>query len=165
MRITQISESTEKLLNELLTMSFQGNSVADNVAYWLDFNQYVRAQDIFHHKYAHKFPEFADQISDLMTKIGVRPYRGALTENSDDYDTHAQAFQAIRDFMEKYRLKAIQVIEEAEMNGEVEVKIAIEEFLSQLIVYYKQVNIWEEKAIEITDNSRFDRYFDMNTII
>ena len=80
-----LNKETEEALNVLLQATFQMNSHADNCAYWLASNSFINTSNIFHEKYAHKFPQLADTISDFMIKMGMKPIRKALEDNDYDY--------------------------------------------------------------------------------
>ena len=70
-----ISQSTYDKLNDLLQKCFQMNSFCDNLAYNMSMLNMVNTEPIFHEKFAHKFPEFADIISNMMVALGARPVR------------------------------------------------------------------------------------------
>ena len=69
----KISEATYNQLNELLMLSFDCNARADNLAYNIDYSRYPNINEIYHHGFAHKFPQLADIISDLMIQLNARP--------------------------------------------------------------------------------------------
>lgn len=153
-------------LNELLSSCFDMNGHSDNVAYWLRFNNYVEATNEFHEKYAHKFPVFADQITEFMAKIKSRPVRMAFPEHVNDYPGTEEAFADVNDHMLKFIDKIEDCIELAEMNGEGKVKIFLENFLMEILNYAEQTNVWAEKAKLIgNDPVKFDKYFDDFTFI
>lgn len=140
------------------------NSHADNCAYWLDVNNYVKAQDLFHHKYAHIFPEWADLFSELMTSLGGRPVRGPLTANTEEYENQLAMFEDVATHLIQFREICYGVADEAEMHNDREVIDAIDSFLRDNVKYFKQVSIWQDKAGKLSPQT-FDRYFDGFTII
>ena len=82
-------ENVRDSLNGLLTLFFQSNSACDNMAYALDCELDCHsASDIFHKKFAHLFPgdKMADKLSEIMVNEGVRPIRGALSQDSSNYE-------------------------------------------------------------------------------
>ena len=160
-----LHKETEKALNELLGLTFQGNSHADNCAYYLDVNTFVQTQEIFHEKYAHQFPVWADSISNLMVQLGGRPVRLALEANTDDYVSHIKLFEDVRDFLTNYREKIYEVIEIADMNNDREVVSFLDDYLLNISKYIKQSVIWVKKAQKITNAEDFDDEFEDFVIV
>lgn len=156
----------EKSLNILLQATFQMNSHADNCAYWLLFNNFGNAGEIFHKKYAHKFPEWADLISDLMIKLGYKPERLSLEENNYNYSDYVELFEDVEAELEHYREIICRTIEIANTHNLRELVGFLDDFLLELVDYKKQVKTWLIKA-ETTFNSSlgFDVYFESFTFI
>lgn len=89
-------ENVKETLNNLLTLFFQANSASDNMAYALDCELDCHsASNIFHKKFAHLFPgdNLADKLSEIMVNEGVRPIRGALSQDSVDYENIVVLFE------------------------------------------------------------------------
>ena len=162
----KIFREIEDSLNSLLQATFQMNSHADNCAYWLASNNFVNSAVIFHEKYAHKFPEFADMISDFMIKLGARPIRKTLEENDYEYSDYIELFEDVETEILHYRELIYQIIDTIEKKNMREVVNFLDEYLLTLVDYLNQVNIWEVKANDIGDNySVFDKYFESFTTI
>ena len=160
-----LHKETEKALNELLGLTFQGNSHADNCAYYLDANAFVQTQGIFHEKYAHQFPVWADNISNLIVQLGGRPVRLALEADINDYESHADLFMEVCQFLLDYREKIYEVIEIADMNNDREVVSFLDDYLLGISKYIKQTEIWMTKAKKITNAEDFDDEFEDFMII
>lgn len=142
-----MSEETMNGLNELIRKTFQMNSFCDNIAYDLDYYVYSLTSDIIHHSIAHKFPEFADNLSELMIKLNARPIRKALIADERDYNGNLKLiFEDMSLKFEEYRQAIIQVIQLAEYNDDFEVKIALEDFSLSFIPYRKQIDIWKTES-------------------
>lgn len=143
-----MTENTRTKIIELVTASFQMNSFCDNIAYNLDEADFMCISEVFHLRFAHKFPEFADILTDLMNKLDARAVRGSLNENTEDYDGNVVAmFADVVKECENYRNLIISAIEIADINGDYEVKIALEDFLvSTFASYYKQSRVWDKYA-------------------
>lgn len=164
MRLLQ--NETEKALNELLALTFQGNSQADNCAYNLASLTMLQSEKIFHEKYAHIFPEWADLISECMLTLGGIPVRKGLQENIHKYTDIALIFTSIHDFLLSYRNKIYEIIEIADMNNDREVVIFLDDLLTIILPYLKQTNIWLTKANKMKDNTeKFDDEFEDFTFI
>lgn len=142
-----MSKETAEALNSLLQSSFDANAIVDNCAYSLAYNDYNNIEPIVHKAFAHKFPEFADIISDLMIRSNARPVRLGLADHLENYgDDLVGLFKVINDMCEKYRNTIISCIEVADMNSDYEAKIQLEEFLVQVEPYRKQSEVWYKLA-------------------
>lgn len=162
----KLIKEVEEFLNSLLQATFQMNSHADNCAYWLASNNFVNTSKVFHERYAHKFPELADAISDFMIKLGMKPIRKALEENDYDYSDYIELFEDVETELVHYREIIYKTIDTIEKQNMREIVSFLDEYLLKLIDYINQVVIWENKANDIGDNySRFDKYFESFTII
>ena len=160
-----ISQSTYEKLNDFLQKCFQMNSYCDNLAYNMSMLCMLNVEPIFHEKFAHAFPGFADIISEMMVKLDARPIRKALTENIDDYDNFKLIFADLKEAVDNYREDIIGVIESADINGDFEVQITMENFLSDFMKYLNQVNIWYKKSKEYSQIEDFNQDFASFTFI
>lgn len=142
----KITEATYDQLNELLRLSFDCNAQADNFAYNIDYARYPNIADIYHHSYAHKFPELADVISELMIKLNARPIRKPVNGYSADYRSLLDLFIDNDAMVESYRQEIRKTIDVAEINEDYEVKIEMENFLINFLPYVKQADVWRNKA-------------------
>ena len=160
-----ISQSTYEKLNDFLQKCFQMNSYCDNLAYNMSTLCMLNVEPIFHEKFAHAFPGFADIISEMMVKLDARPIRKALAENIDDYDNFKLIFADLKEAIDNYREDIIGVIESADINGDFEVQITMENFLSDFMKYLNQVNIWYKKSKEYSQIEDFNQDFASITFI
>lgn len=156
----------EEMLNSLLQATFQMNAHSDNCAYWLSFNNFTNAGEIFHKKYAHKFPEWADLISDLMIKLGFQPVRKSLEENDYDYTDYVELFEDVEAELEHYKEIIYRTIDTANTHNIRELVSFLDGFLIELVEYKNQTKIWFKKAEENLQNSlKFDCCFESFTFI
>ena len=81
-----MSEETRDQLNELVRLSFDANSVVDNFAYNLAYYDYPNIEGIVHELFAHKFPEFADILTNMMIELDARPLRKGINTHDKDYN-------------------------------------------------------------------------------
>lgn len=160
-----IQAETEKVLNELLGLTFQGNSFADNCAYNLSRMVLPTTEKIFHEKYAHQFPVWADMIGECMVALGANPIRKELQANVQQYASHTEVFKAVEEELIKYREKIYEVIEIADMHNDREVINCLDDLLTILVPYFHQVHIWATKADRIDKIDTFDDQFEDFTII
>ena len=157
-----MSEETRLQLNELVRVSFEANAVVDNFAYNLAYYDYPNIEKVVHESFAHKFPEFADIISDMMIELDARPVRLGIGMHDKDYEGDlTEIFKDNLGMCEQYRLAIIQGIEVAELNEDYEVKIKLEEFLTMFNNYRKQASVWHKFAIRYEgDYKSFDVHFE-----
>jgi bacterioferritin (cytochrome b1) len=163
MRLIHIE--TEKALNELLRATFQSNSHADNCAYNLAFLVMPKAEKIYHETYAHKFPEWADMISDCVISLGGVPVRQALEANIERYENIEDIFEETQDNLLVYRDKIYEAIETADIHNNREVVCFLDDLLKILTPYLKQVDIWATKAKRVNRLDKFDEDFGDFTFI
>lgn len=164
-----ISEATKDALNELVRMTFQMNGYADNTAYSLDIDfNCPKAEPIYHHKYAHIFGVWADEISTKMSHLGARPIRRALDSSEKIYNNLYDLFKDNCNKMMEYRQCVLNTRKIAVENNDTEIVIFLETFWDSKSTFVKQVYIWMNKAKEYVDKfdiESFDRDFDDFTII
>lgn len=161
-----ISEATYEALNDFLGLCFQMNSYCDNIAYNLGYKKMVVTEPIFHEKFAHVFPALADVISELMLNMEARPIRKALEADTYEYENNESMFSDLKTNIDKYRQEILRVIEIADFNNDFEIKIDMEEFLSNFKKYLDQVNTWNLKAMLYgEDVKKFDKDFPAFTTI
>lgn len=157
-----LHQETAEALNELLTLTFQENSFADNCAYNLSVMfMMVQVEEIFHEHYAHVFPKWADKISHCLISLGGFPHRGALTINDKVYGDLVDMFEEIQNKLMDYRNKIYEVIEIAELHNDREVVSFLDELLKELLPYVRQTFIWTTKANKFgQDLEGFDEDFE-----
>ena len=157
----KISETTYNQLNELLKKSFECNAIADNLAYNIGYLRYPNIEDIYHHSFAHAFPQFADEISPLMIELNARPVRLGFGDYKTEYLSLYDLFQDNDRMMSDYRNEIKKTIETADLNGDDEIKIAMEELLLKILPYVKQCDVWAAKAKQYEkDPWQFDVHFE-----
>lgn len=160
-----ISQATYGALNKFLQKCFQANSFCDNLTYNMSALNMINSEPLFHEKFAHVFPGFADVVSEVMLKLDARPIRKALEENSDEYNDFKEIFNDLKEYIDQYRLDIMGVIESADINGDIEIKITMEKFLCEFVSYLNQVNIWYKKSKEYDHIEDFDQDFASFTFI
>jgi hypothetical protein len=151
-------ELTYSALNDLLGASFDMNAQADNFAYNLSKMQYNKMSDIVHHSYAHAFPvEFADAISDEMLLLDVRPIRKPGAGFDEEYTDINKIFEDNVGMIMKYQKQVLDTIDIAEYNGDVSVKIFLEDFLvhtvdkfaAQALEWYKSAQRYDPIQLNV----------------
>jgi hypothetical protein len=161
-----ISKESATSIIELLTKCFQLNSHADNIAYFLSSRDLIKVEEIYHSKWAHYFPQLADEISNRLIAWGIKPMRGALDGNIEDYDNIEVAFSDSEMAFLSF-IKAIEnSIEVADMSNSPKSRIFLENLLDVLTPFVHQARIWTNKAHDlVNDENRFNNCFEEFTII
>ena len=129
-------------MNILLAKCFNANAVIDNLAYNLDYHYFNEIAKIVHLKVAHVMPELADKISDKMLELSSRPVRKVIGGYEEDYQDLNEIFKVLDQTLEDIRLFAKDLIGDADMNDDDEVRIFAENFLDILSPYIKQAEEW-----------------------
>ena len=160
-------ENVRDSLNGLLTLFFQSNSACDNMAYALDCELDCHsASDIFHKKFAHLFP---DKLSEIMVNEGVRPIRGALSQDSSNYENIVVLFEDAYNTMNNVKQGLLNTIEFLDYNKDCKVfVIELEEMARYASVLLHQCDIWRSKAkdyYEAGKTYKFDIDFEEFTFI
>ena len=154
-------------MNNHIQKSFDCNAQADNFAYNIDYTLYPNIADLYHHAFAHKFPMLADVISDLMIRLNARPIRKPVNGYNSEYRSLYDLFVDNDRMMEDYRQEVRKTIDIADLNDDYEIRIAMENFLVDLLPYVKQADIWRTKAEQYKEQPyQFDVHFkELTTLI
>lgn len=150
-----VSQETVDKVNGLMAKSFDFNAFADNVAYNLGFYDYRNIESIYHEKWAHIFPDLADVLSSLLLSLDARPVRMPIGSYTKDYKGNiVEMFDDNLRAAEEFRAEIIQTLDVAELNDDVEVKLALEDFLVNFVPYRKQAEVWARYAHRYEGNER-----------
>jgi len=159
----KVSNVTIDKMQILLKEFFNANAKSDNIAYWLGYNYYNNIEKIYHQKWAHAFPgdQFADGLSNMMLKLGIRPVRLALENHTKDFNNLIEVFDENKNIIEVLVNEIHELIELAELNGDVEVKLYAEELALIILDYEKQAEEWAyiAKVVSPSDmNIHIEKY-------
>lgn len=159
----EVSEVTVSKLQNLLKAFFEANAKSDNIAYWLGYNYYNEIEKVYHQSWAHAFPSdtFADGLSGFMLKIGIRPVRIGFGTYDQDFNDLVEVFTYNKEIAAELVADIHGLIDVAEMNEDIEVKIYAENLALVILDYYKQAEEWEHvaKTVSATDmNLHIERY-------
>lgn len=144
----RVSDATISKLQNLLKDFFDANAKSDNIAYWLGYNYYNNIEALYHQSWAHVFPSdtFADGLSNFMLKLGIRPVRLGIETHDKDYNSLADAMEDNKNLAE-YLLGAMRdLVDIAEANDDVEVKLYGENLILTMVDYVKQAEEWDTVA-------------------
>ena len=145
----RMSAKTYNEMNLLAGKCFNANAIVDNLAYCLDYHYYNEIAKVVHLRVAHVLPEFADLITDKMLELSARPIRTDINGYGEDYATLPEIFRVLKETMIEILEDARKLIETADLNGDDEVRIFCEEFLTKISLYVKQAEEWENAAKSI----------------
>lgn len=151
----RMSEESYDRLNALTAMCFNANAVFDNLAYNLDYHYYANISKVVHLHVAHVMPEWADLITEEMIQLSARPVRRAIGGYDTDYQDLKEIFTVMLDTLSELRQATRNLIDAADMDGDDEVRIFGEEFLTILKPYLKQAEEWINAA-EVLDAKDFN---------
>lgn len=156
-----ISQETYDKLNGLVGHYFAMNAFSDNIAYNLGAYDFKNIEAIYHEQMAHWYTKEVDEVTDMMLSLDARPVRKPIPGFEKDYggnlvDIFDDNLKAVNEF----RDDILATLEMAELNGDVEAKLALEDFLEDFIPYRKQSEIWARYAHMYEGNEKsFEQRF------
>lgn len=142
----RMSEESYIKMNELVAKCFDANAVIDNLAYSLDFHYFNEIAKVVHLRVAHIMPEWADLVSDKMLELSVRPVRLDIKGYAEDYENLQKVFSVLHATINGILEDTRKLIGVADLNGDDEVRIFCEEFLTKVSIFVKQAEEWENAA-------------------
>lgn len=149
-----ITQETELALNHLLQNLFLGNAIIDNMYYNLKNMYYDNLADAIHKSVAHKLPDLADDVTDMMFKLGAKPIRLGLSDCVEEYNDALSIFKQLVEYFSKLREGIKSTIEVADYKDDTEVCIWLEEFLEEdILPLFKQSIEWLEVCEKVDINS------------
>ncbi len=160
----KVSEVSYKQLNNLVTLCFDANAVFDNLSYNLDYHYYIKIAHVLHLSIAHVMPEWADEISDKMLELGLRPTREEIKAHIEEYEDVKGIFEVAYNTFLSLRASCCELISTADLNYDDEVRIFGEGFLEKISPFIKQIEEWihalgkmdaNELNIHINDYTNF----------
>lgn len=146
----RMSEESYIKMNELVAKCFDANAVIDNLAYSLDFHYFNEIAKVVHLRVAHIMPEWADLVSDKMLELSVRPVRLNIKGYAEDYENLQKVFSVLHATINGILEDTRKLIGVADLNGDDEVRIFCEEFLTKVSIFVKQAEEWEN-ATKVLD--------------
>lgn len=154
-----MSEESYNKLIALTAMCFDANAVFDNMAYSLDYHYLKNIGRVVHLGVAHVMPEWADMITDQMLLLSARPVRLPIGGYNVDYDSVAALFIDMGKTLNNIRNAARQLVESADLDGDDEVRIFAEDFITIITPYIQQAQEWEHAAEALSSPQELDIHF------
>jgi len=142
----RMSRESYESLNALTAMCFDANAVFDNLAYVLDYHYFSNISKVVHLHVAHVMPQWADLITDKMIELSARPVRKPIGGYDKDYQDLGEIFTTMLDKLMELRTETRNLVESADIDGDDEVRIFAEEFLTIISPYIKQAEEWGNAA-------------------
>lgn len=150
-----VSQETTQKLNELVERYFSMNGFSDNLAYNFAHYDYRNIEKIYHAAWAHWFTNEVDSVTDMMLSLDARPVRLPVAGYDKDYKGNlVEMFDDNLRAAEEFREAIVQTLDVAELNDDVEVKLALEDFLMNFVPYRKQAEVWARYAHRYEGNER-----------
>ena len=142
-----ISENTKKALFKISKKCFQMNRMWDrNVSVLsVDFAM-VKASNILHLRFAHKFPLLADKVSEILDAFNEKVDYLVTDADVSNYSTIMELFQNALDEMMSLNSMVKEGIKLAEEADDLNVKVMLEQFMLSLTPYINQSIILRDKA-------------------
>lgn len=162
-----VSQETVDRVNALIAKCFDFNSFSDNIAYNLAAADYNRTESLYHEAWAHHMSFIADDLSTMLLQLDARPVRLPIGSYTKDYKGNlVEMFDDNLRAAEEFRAEIIQTLDVAELNDDVEVKLALEDFLEDFVPYRKQAEVWARYAHRYEGNERSfeQRFANLTTI-
>lgn len=155
----ELDKEIQEMLNRFLQELFSGNARIDNLYYNLQYKGYNNLADAIHEPVAHVMGEWADEVSDLMDRLGYRPVRYAI---SFDYDKEYNVKQVFADLLEYFNhlhTIVIKMIDKVDGDSDYkEISIFLDDFLmNKILPFRKQAQEWKLLSEKLEEEM-----FDMN---
>lgn len=148
-----MTEDTREMLNRLLQLLFDGNARIDNFVYNLSYHHKNNLAEAMHKPVAHELPVWADMISDKMDELNARQVRYGLSDHTEELNT-VEVFEGLYNYFNSLRINVNKAIEEADDNGDAEVRIFLEDFLNNKVTrFYKQAEEWLDAAKRLNEDT------------
>ena len=112
-------------------------------------------------------PEIADTLSNAMLSLDARPVRLPVAGFDKDYGGNlVEMFDDNYRETENFRNDIVRTLEVAELNDDVEMKLALEDFLTDFVPYRKQAEVWATYAHRYEGNEKsLEQRFERLTFI
>ena len=129
-----LSEETVNTLNNLLRDFFKANSTVDNLSYSLQSQKMYNTANLIHHKFAHRYPEIADEISGVMDALGARALRVGFDGDTESYEDVVEILKTNVSVLEHLRNTVLSVLEvlDYDINNK-EVCLVLEDVAKELL--------------------------------
>lgn len=155
-----MTEQTRDQLNHLIQELFASNAKVDNMVYNLQTLGYSKLAAAIHEPVAHQFGIWADAITDTMIELEARPVRYGLSDQINEYTSVKEIFEDLEHHFNNLRNIVVAILENVELTGDVEIKIMLENLLTnQIQKFRKQANEWN-KACSILDSNEFNYHIE-----
>jgi len=152
-----ISEQTNAKLDELVTMFFAGNRLADRGMSQLDVKFCMnKTASILHTKVAHLFPSLADVVSDYQASRNNKTIYGLTPRDETEYASPMEFFERLAEFMVEVESFIFECYETAKEDEDFMTKSFLESFILQMLPLTKQCLLLVDKCGLYDDMMLFD---------
>lgn len=152
-----ISEELNSKINFLVGRCFEFNRLLDRQMSLLDTKFCMpKTSSILHAKIAHKFPFYADVLSDYQSARNNLTVYPQTPIGANDYNKPLDIFEAMLGFMEEFENDVYIVCESADNESDYMTKVFLDSFMLSLIPMTKQILLLVDKCEAYSDMQLFD---------
>lgn len=142
-----ISEELNNKLNQIVTMCFLGNRIADRGVSVLEVKFCMnKTGNILHSKLAHLFPVLGDFISDYQNARNELTIYGNTPRDDTDYQSPMEFFERMLDYMTDLEALVGDAIEKSKDEFDYTTKCLLNQFLLKLIPVTNQCLLLFDKG-------------------
>jgi len=152
-----ISEQLNSKIDFLIGKCFEFNRLLDRQMSLLDTKFCMpKTSSKLHPLIAHKFPFFADVLSDYQSARNNLTTYPATPIGSKDYETPLDIFEDMLSFMQEFENDIYIVCEFANSENDYMTKVFLDSFMISLIPMTKQLLLLVDKCEAYSDMQLFD---------
>lgn len=157
-----MSERTKHAIDLCVQRMFYMNRVMDNLVSNMAINwSMYKATNLIHHNLAHLYPLIADKFSDIQQKFNERTFYLDTPGDTTEYSSLEEGFQRALDELMITNDTIIDAIEIAKEEGDINVKVLLEDELEDMTQVIEQHILLRDKAKQYGDNYKsFDKHID-----
>lgn len=157
-----ISDRTKHAIDLCVQRMFYMNRVMDNLVSNMAVNwSMYKAANLVHENLAHLYPLIADKFSEIQQKFNKRTFYLETPADTTEYSTMSDGFQRALDELMISNDTIIDAIEIAREEGDINVKILLEDILEDMAPVIEQHILLVDKAKQYGDNyTSFDKQID-----
>jgi len=152
-----ISEQTNTKLDELVTLFFAGNRLADRGMSELDVKFCMnKTSAILHSKVAHLFPMLADTVSEYQSSRNNKTIYGITPRDETEYASPMEFFKKLLEFVIEIETFIFECYETAKEDDDFVTKSFLESFILEVSPLTKQCLLLVDKCGLYDDMMLFD---------
>lgn len=148
-------------LEEIIEHCFYGNRIVDRICSLISVKFVMpNTENILHHKYAHKLPLLADEISGYMDARNCTTIYNETPKGDQEYKNVGECFEKILEINLELEKKTMESISMALKFGDYTTKVFLENFLYNLIPLTKDIQLLLDKYYMYGKSNKDNMDFD-----